>query len=370
MPSVDERYMARVLELAHQGHGTTWPNPMVGAVVVRDGEVLCEGYHRIAGGPHAEVDALSHATTPLDGATLYVNLEPCCHRARTGPCTSAVIDAGISRVVVGTCDPNPAVAGCGVGALREAGVEVVLGVLARESTDLNETYFVSRARQRPHITLKAATDLFGRTSTRTGESQWISGEESRAHAHGVRATVQAIAVGSGTALDDDPRLTARGEGQRSPIRVLFDSQLRVPPDANLFADDGVEVIVYTTQIGFDRPSTTRPTRRAAVVPCGAGPHVDLGWALRDLAQREVVSLLVEGGATLAGAFLDAGLFDRVMRYMAPMAIGGDEAPGPVKGRGVASLADAPRLEFVEQRHLGADVLLVARRPLEVPCSQD
>ena len=370
MPSSDDRYMARALELAREGLGTTWPNPMVGAVVVRDDRILCEGYHRIAGGPHAEVDALARVDGPVDGATLYVNLEPCCHRARTGPCTAAVIEAGITRVVIGTCDPNPEVAGCGVDALREAGIEVVQGVLSREAADLNEVYFVSRARQRPHITLKAATDLFGRTSTRTGESKWISGVDSRAHAHSVRATVQAIAVGSGTALDDDPRLTARGEGQRSPIRVLIDSRLRVPPDANLFADDGVPVIVYTTQPGFDGPVTGRPTDRAAVVRWGAGPRVDLRMAVRDLAQREVVGLLVEGGATLAGAFLDAGLFDRVMRYMAPMAIGGDEAPGPVKGRGVAALADAPRMEFVEQQTLGTDVLLVARRPLEVPCSQD
>ncbi len=370
MVSADERYMARALDLARQGHGTTWPNPMVGALVVRDGDVLCEGYHRVAGGPHAEVDALSRATGSVAGGTLYVNLEPCCHRARTGPCTAAVVESGVARVVVGTCDPNPEVAGCGVTALREAGIEVVQGVLARECTDLNEVYFVSRARQRPHITLKAATDLFGRTATRTGESQWITGEESRAHAHTVRSVAQAIAVGSATALADDPRLTARGESQRPPTRVLFDSQLRVPPTAKIYADDGVPVIVYTTQRGLDHPVAARPTARASVVPCGAGPRVDLGAAVADLTQREVVSLLVEGGATLAGAFLDAGLFDRVLRYMAPLAIGGDEAPGPVRGRGVAELAAAPSLEFVQQLLLGPDVLLVARRPLEVPCSPD
>ena len=370
MSSVDERYMGRALDLALEGHGTTWPNPMVGAVVVRDGHVLCEGYHRVAGGPHAEVAALSQTTASLEGATVYVNLEPCCHRARTGPCTDAVIGAGVARVVIGTCDPNPAVAGCGVNALLDAGIEVTQGVLARECADLNEVYFVSRARGRPHITLKAATDLFGRTSTRTGQSKWISSEASRAHAHTVRSTVQAIAVGSGTALADDPRLTARGESQRSPIRVLFDSRLRVPPDAHLFADDGVPVIVYTTQRGLDRPTKALPAPRAVVVPCGPGPHVDLALAVKDLAQREVIGLLVEGGATLAGAMLDAGLFDRVMRYMAPLAIGGDEAPGPVKGRGVAELAAAPQLEFVLSEPLGPDLLLVARRPLEVPCSQD
>lgn len=370
MVSADERYMARVLDLARNGRGTTWPNPMVGALVVRDGDVLCEGYHRVAGGPHAEVDALSRATGSVQGGTLYVNLEPCCHRARTGPCTDAVVESGVTRVVIGTSDPNPEVAGCGVSALRDAGIEVVQGVLARECTDLNEVYFVSRAHGRPHITLKAATDLFGRTATRTGESQWITGEESRAHAHGVRSTAQAIVVGSGTALADDPRLTARGESGRSPTRILFDSQLRVPPTAKIFADDGVPVIVYTTQTGFDRPETTRPTPRALVVPCGAGPRVNLATAVADLTQREIVSLLVEGGATLAGSFLDAGLFDRVLRYMAPLAIGGDEAPGPVRGRGVAELVAAPALEFVEQRLLGPDVLLVARRPLEVPCSPD
>lgn len=252
-------------------------------------------------------------------------------------------------------------------------MDVVVGVLDRECADLNEIYFAARAGARPHVTLKMATDLFGRTATRTGESQWITGDSAREHVHRLRSRSQAIAVGSGTALADNPRLTARtpdGEPGRSPIRVLFDSQLRVPPDAALFADDGAQVFVYTTTAGL---VNAEPVAGGAVerIACGEGPHVDLAAALADLyARREVIDLLVEGGATLAGALVDAGLYNKVLRYMAPMVIGGDEAPGPLRGRGMAQLADAAELEFVGTRRLGPDLLIEARKPVEVPCSQD
>ena len=369
MPSRDERYMLRVLDLARQGHGTTWPNPMVGSVVVQDDRVLGEGFHRQAGGPHGEVDALARCAEATAGATLYVNLEPCSHHNRTGPCSDAIIAAGIGRVVVGTCDTNPKVAGTGIAALKRAGIDVTCGVLERECTELNVAYFTSRAQGRPHITLKSATDLFGRTSTRTGESKWITGETARRHAHGVRATAQAIAVGSGTALADNPRLTAR-RGGRSPIRVVFDSRLRVPLDAALYAEDGVPVIVYTTEAGLRSPSVGVPDHRADVVACGDDSHVDLASAMENLAAREVVDLLVEGGATFAGALVDAGLFDRVTLYLAPRVIGGDEAPGPLRGRGVDALASTPWLEFLPTERLGSNLLVTARRPLEIPCSQD
>jgi len=366
----DEQLMRRAIELARRGHGTTWPNPMVGALLVRDGQVIGEGYHRFAGGPHAEIDALQQCSVDPAGATLIVTLEPCCHQNRTGPCTQAVIDAGIRRVVIGTLDPNPRVAGCGVAALRGAGIGVTVGVLPASCTELNAVYFTARARQRPHITLKSATDLYGRTATRTGESQWITGEAGRAHAHRMRALTQAIAVGSGTALADNPRLTARGSGGagRSPTRVLFDSRLSVPADFNLFADDGVPVIVYTTARGLESPVSSSPDHRAEVVICGDGPRVDLALAMADLERREVVDLLVEGGATLAGAMVDAGLFDKVMLYIAARVIGGDQAPGPLKGAGVEQLAATPVMEFTEVERLGTDLVLTARRPLEVPCS--
>jgi diaminohydroxyphosphoribosylaminopyrimidine deaminase / 5-amino-6-(5-phosphoribosylamino)uracil reductase len=367
----DELLMRRALELARRGLGTTWPNPMVGAVLVRDGQVIGEGYHRFAGGPHAEIDALQQCSVDPTGATMYVTLEPCCHHARTGPCSRAVIDAGIRRVVVGTLDPNPKVAGCGVTAMRDTGIGVTVGVLPVACTELNAVYFTARARRRPHITLKSATDLYGRTATRTGESQWITGEAGRAHAHRQRSLTQAIAVGSGTALADNPRLTARGGGSahRSPVRVLFDSRLSVPANFNLFADDGVPVLVYTTARGLEAPASGAPDHRAEVVVCGDGPRVDLALAMADLDRREVVDLLVEGGATLAGAMVDAGLFDRVMLYIAARVIGGDEAPGPLKGRGVDQLAATAAMEFTDIERLGTDLVLTARRPLEVPCSR-
>ncbi len=367
----DAVHMRRVLELARRGHGTTWPNPMVGAVVVREGRVLGEGYHRVAGGPHAEADALQGITEDPAGATLYVNLEPCAHHARTGPCADLVARARLGRVVVGTADPNPAVCGAGIARLRAEGIQVDVGVLAAECTALNEIYFTCRRFQRPHVTIKSATDLFGRTSTHRGDSQWITGEEARRHGHRHRATTQAIAVGSGTALADDPRLTARlaGEGRRSPMRILFDSRLALPPGANLFADDGVPVVVFTTEPGLAAPAAGRPPVHVDVVACGSGPRVDLVAALAELHRREVVALLVEGGATLAGALVDAGLFDTVVRYLAPRVIGGDRAPGPLRGDGVAWLRDTPTLEFAGVESVGPDLVITARRPLEIPCSQ-
>lgn len=367
----DSVHMRRALELARRGHGTTWPNPMVGAVVVRDGQVLGEGYHKVAGGPHAEVDALRQVGGDPAGATLYVNLEPCSHHARTGPCAELVGRAGLGRVVIGTLDPNPEVAGRGAAMLRDAGIQVDAGVLASECTSLNEAYFTGRRYGRPHITLKSATDLFGRTSTRRGDSQWITGEDARRHGHRHRELTQAIAVGSGTALADDPRLTARltGADRRSPDRVVFDSRLAVPPDANLFADDGIPVWVLTTDAGLSAPMAGSPPAHVTVIPCGPGPRVDLRLAMAELYRREVVSLLVEGGATLAGALVDLELFDKVVRYMAPRVIGGDVAPGPLRGDGVEWLRDTPVLEFVSVETAGTDLVITARRPLEMPCSQ-
>jgi len=371
MTSADEHHMRRALELARRGHGTTWPNPMVGSVVVRGERVLGEGYHHSAGGPHGEVAALDACTEDPAGATLFATLEPCSHHNRTGPCTQAILSARIARVVVGTMDPNPRVAGTGVRQLRDAGVQVRTGVMARECTDLNEVYFTSRYEGRPHVTLKLATDLFGRTATHTGESQWITGELARAHVHRQRAVAPAIAVGSGTALADDPRLTARvpGGAARQPTRVLLDSQLRIPPAARLFADDGVAVIVYHTDAA-PRSALAALPGHVEVVPCGPGPRVDLGRALDDLLRREIVGLLVEGGATLAGALTDAGWVDRVLRYLAPRVIGGDRAPGPLRGDGVERLADARVMAFHDVRRLGNDLLIEARRPLEIPCLPD
>lgn len=367
----DAVQMRRALELARRGRGTTWPNPMVGAVVVRDGRVVGEGYHRIAGGPHAEVEALQAVDGDPAGATLVVNLEPCSHHARTGPCAELVADARLRRVVIGTLDPNPEVRGRGAAVLRDAGIEVTVGSLAGECTALNEVYFTGRRFGRPHITIKSATDLFGRTSTRAGDSQWITGEEARRHGHEHRAVTQAIAVGSGTVLADDCRLTARmvSGDSPSPIRVLFDSRLRVPAGARLFADDGVQVLVYATEPAIAADAAGRLPGHIEVIPCGSGPRVDLAAAMADLYAREVVAVLVEGGATLAGALVDAGLFDVVVRYVAARVIGGDVAPGPLRGNGVEWLRDTPTLEFVSVVPLGPDLVITARRPLEVPCSQ-
>ncbi len=348
-----ERWMERCLTLARQAEGRTAPNPMVGAVVVAGDRVVGEGWHARAGAPHAEVVALEQAGERARGATIYVNLEPCSHHGRTPPCTEAILRAGVARVVVGMGDPDPRVDGRGVARLREAGLEVLVGVSQDDCLELNRAFVTAKTHARPLVALKAGATLDGRIATVGGESQWITGPAAREHVHGLRDRYDAILVGSGTALADDPRLSCRIEGGRDPVPVLLDARLRVPHTARMFSSPA-GALVYTAQPPpDDHPATV------VRVPGAAGGGVELSAVLEHLLERGVHSLLVEGGGQIHRAFLQAGWVDRVLLYLAPRILAG--GPGWVAGPGIEALADSFALELVEVTHLAPDLLLELRR---------
>ena len=359
---VFEPAMRRALELARRGEGRVEPNPMVGAVVVaEDGTRLAEGWHDRFGGAHAEVMAIEAAGEAARGATLVVTLEPCSHTGKTPPCTGAIERAGIRRVVVGCRDPNPAAAG-GLELLHKAGVEVVAGLLETEARQLIAPFATLVAAGRPWVIAKWAMTLDGRIATASGESQWISSESSREIVHALRGRVDAILVGIGTALTDDPLLTARPPGPRQPLRVVLDSTARLPLESNL-----VRTARETPLLVAVGPEAD-PSRESALAAAGceiwkspqAGRQGLLVGLLAELARREVTNLLVEGGATVLGGLLDARLIDEVWCFIAATLVGG-EAPAAIGGRGISRLAEAARLEVTSIERPGGDLLVRCRR---------
>ncbi|RME41506.1 MAG: bifunctional diaminohydroxyphosphoribosylaminopyrimidine deaminase/5-amino-6-(5-phosphoribosylamino)uracil reductase RibD [Deltaproteobacteria bacterium] len=362
MSSSDSHMMRRALDLARLGEGRTRPNPPVGAVVVRDGEVVGEGWHQRAGMPHAEIEALLAAGERARGATVYVTLEPCSHTGRTGPCARALIDAGVQRVVVGAIDPNPKVSGRGVALLREAGIEVVTGVLEQECSWLIGPFRRAVLDGRPLVTLKAAITLDGATATSRGESQWISCEQSRADVHSLRDRVDAIMVGVGTVLRDNPRLNTRlpgGEGQ-DPVRVVVDSRLRTPPDAAMLTmQSEAPTLIATT------PNAPADKRRelekagAEILVCDEieGQGVDLAGLLEELGRRDLMHLLLEGGASLNHSMLAHHLVDRLRLYVAPKLFGGSDARGLFSGSDVGFIRAAHKARFHQVRTLGTDLVV-------------
>jgi diaminohydroxyphosphoribosylaminopyrimidine deaminase / 5-amino-6-(5-phosphoribosylamino)uracil reductase len=358
--TADEIYMREALGLARRGAGATSPNPMVGAVIVAEGHIVGRAYHPRPGEPHAEALALRQAAAKARGGTLYVTLEPCAHWGRTPPCTEAIIEAGVRRVVAAMRDPDARVSGRGLRRLSEAGIETCVGVAESEARDLNEAYITHRTTGLPLVTAKWAMTLDGRIATRTGESRWISGEASRALVHHLRATTDAILVGIGTVLRDDPALTAREPGARNPQRIVLDSRLRIPPDARVLARDGTRVVVVTTHHADSEARRVLEARGVEVhVQDGGEDRVDLPALLSELGGRGVLSLLVEGGGTVHGAFMDAGLVDKVMIVIGPTIVGGP-APGPVAGRGVDAMSGARRLERMSVRTVDRDVVIEGR----------
>ena len=351
--------LRRALRLAWRGRHRTSPNPMVGCVVLAGERIVGEGWHRQVGGPHAEVEALRAAGDEARGATLCVTLEPCAHHGRTPPCADAVIAAGVRRVVAGLSDPDPRVAGQGLARLRSAGLEVSWGHLADEGVRLNWRYLVSRLRGRPAVTLKWAMSLDGRIATRAGESRWISGPESRRWALDLRELHDAILVGSGTVLADDPLLTRRlGRAQGPILRVVLDRRLRVPPGARLFAEPGPVLIYTQLGPGDGAEATSRGGELEAVGAQLVGlPVVDPAAVLADLGRRGVASVLVEGGGEVLAAFVEAGLFERVEAAVAPLLVGGTAAPSPLGGLGPERLDAALRLDPPRLVRRGGDLLL-------------
>jgi diaminohydroxyphosphoribosylaminopyrimidine deaminase/5-amino-6-(5-phosphoribosylamino)uracil reductase len=329
----------------------------VGAVLVRDGKIVGSGWHRQVGGPHAEVEALREAGERARGATLYVTLEPCSHHGRTPPCADAVIAAGVARVVACHRDPNPRVSGRGFARLRDAGIAVESGFLVEEAVRLNLPFLIAATLGRPAVTLKWAMSLDGRIATATGESQWISSPEGRRWALALREEHDAILVGSGTLLADDPRLDRRlGLAVGPNVRVVLDRRLRTPPEARLLTVAG-PVLIYTQSDDRERIGALS-ARGAEVVVL---PAVEPGVVLDDLHRRGLQSVLVEGGGEVLASFVASGCYDRVMVDCAPLLIGGQRAPGPLGGEGFAELDKAARLEGFETRREGGDVILTAYR---------
>jgi diaminohydroxyphosphoribosylaminopyrimidine deaminase / 5-amino-6-(5-phosphoribosylamino)uracil reductase len=361
----DRVHLARAIDLARRGIGRTSPNPNVGAVVTRDGEVVGEGWHEFHGGPHAEVNALDAAGEAARGATLYVSLEPCCHHGRTPPCTDAILAAGVARVVVASDDPTEKAAGRGLGILRDEGVEVAVaeGELAARARLVNQAFRKHARTGRPWVLFKSAMTLDGKVATPTGDSKWISGEASRHRAHEWRASVDAVAVGVGTALTDDPQLTARIEGvTRQPRRVVFDSTARLPLTSQLVkaAPDVPLTVVVSRAAPRQEVDALEAAGADIIVATGENEQARVRSALVALGDREVTAILLEGGPHLAGAFFDAGEIDEVRLFLAPLLVGGRTARDPMEGGGVEKIADATRALTLECEHVGEDILVSAR----------
>lgn len=357
---MDQRYMKLALKLAARARGRTSPNPLVGAVIVKDGNIVGRGFHQKAGTPHAEIHALKEAGPEARGATLYVTLEPCCHYGRTGPCSEAVIQAGIARTVVAMADPNPLVAGKGLKRLEDAGISVTLGVMEEEARKLNEVFLKYIETRLPFVVAKAAVSLDGKIATRSGKSRWITGPEARAYGHRLRDRYDAILVGIGTILADDPLLTARLPGRRSrdPVRIVLDSRGRTPPDARVLNQQSgaPAIIAVTEEAPLERLAALRDAG-AEIVVVNEGPRIDLLALMKLLGAREITSVLIEGGAAVHGSALEAGIVDKAVWFIAPKIIGGSEAPGPVGGFGVDDPNDAAQLDRLKVRRLGKDFCL-------------
>ena len=378
-----EEYMRRALELARLGEGHVSPNPMVGCVVVKDDRVIAEGYHEKVGEFHAERNALLHSTEDPAGADLYVTLEPCCHYGRTPPCTEIIIEKGIRRVFVAALDVNPLVAGKGVRILQDAGIDVEVGLLEDEAKKLNEVFYHFFETRRPFVAMKYAMTLDGKIACYTGDSQWITGPKARAFVHGLRKKYSSILVGITTALKDDPMLNCRTEEGVDPVRLVADSQLRLPTDSQLAqtAKD-IPTWVFTTE---ETLQTAKGRERADalnrlgvdVIPCGyAGStdhhsRIDIPHLLDILAERDIDSVLVEGGGTVNASFLEAGLVDRVYAFLGPKLVGGEESRSPVEGNGVPRMEAAVELKDIELQHFDDDIMITGRvKKGDASCSQD
>jgi len=363
-PPPSETLMRLALAEAEKGRGRTRPNPNVGAVIAHGDTVVTTGFTAPAGGPHAEASALAAAGERARGADIYVTLEPCNHYGRTPPCSEAIIKAGIARVITGVVDPNRDVRGGGIARLQEAGVEVVFGFLAKECEETNRAWKYFIEHHTPWVIAKMAQSLDGRVATRTGKSQWITGEESRALGHKLRDTSDAILVGVGTVLADNPALTTRREGGRDPVRVIVDTHARTPIDAQV-----VELAKTSTAPTWIAVGERADAARVSALEdhgvkvlhvAERDGHVDLQALAPALAKLDIVSLLVEGGPGMLGGFADAGLINDVVAFIAPMIIGGNTARSTVAGHGIDELTQALRLDDVRIEHAGADIVVRGR----------
>lgn len=354
----DETYMKLALDMAANAKGQTGINPVVGCVVVSGGRIVGLGAHLKRGEGHAEVHALAMAGDNAEGATVYVTLEPCSHHGRTPPCCERIIEAKASRVVVACLDPNPLVAGRGVARLREEGIEVEVGLLGEASRRMNETFNKFITTGLPFVTMKTAMTLDGKIAARTGDSRYVSGPESRAAVHTLRHQHMAIMIGVQTALADDPELTTRlSVPALHPVRIVVDSRLRLSPQARLVQDGLSPVIVLTVEGSNPVRRTELATLGVEVIDCGAGEKVDLRVALKKLGEREIASILLEGGGVLNGAMLEAGLLDKVILFVAPKLIGGAASPEAFTFGGFNKMSEAIELADLNAERIGSDICI-------------
>ena len=356
----DKKYMQRALDLAQQAKGDTSPNPLVGAVIVKEDQIIAEGYHHQAGGNHAEINALQDADEEVVGATMYVNLEPCTHFGKTPPCSNAIIEAGLDKVIIAMKDPNPKISGAGVEKLQEAGIEVEVGLLEEKAKELNEVFIKYITTDLPFVILKNAMTLDGKIATKTGDSKWISGSESREIVHRLRDQVDAILVGSGTVLSDNPRLTTRlPDGGTDPTRIILDSDLDIPLEANVINQESdAATIIVTTNHAEQSKKEELISRGVKILELGTTRKIDLKTLLKELAHEEITSLLVEGGSEINSSFWEAELVDKIYYFIAPKIIGGTESVPVVGGSGVKEVKNGIKIIDKEIKQVGEDLLIV------------
>ena len=356
----DRDYMLRAIELAKGGLGWTSPNPLVGAVIVKNGRIIGEGYHERCGKLHAERNAIVSLTESAEGATLYVTLEPCCHYGKTPPCTEAILEQKIARVVIGSRDPNPLVAGKGAAILRAAGVRVEEDFMREECDALNPVFFHYITKKTPYVVMKYAMTLDGKIAAHTGDSRWVTGEAARRHVHETRNRLSGIMVGVGTVLADDPLLTCRIDGGRNPVRIVCDSHARTPLGSQL-VQTANEIPTYVAVTARSERTAALEEKGVRILVCGeTDGHVDLTDLMQQLGSAGINGILLEGGSSLAFSALKAGIVHRVQAYIAPKLIGGADAKSPVGGEGLAKMADALALKNVRSTPLGEDFLIEGR----------
>ena len=361
----DQNYMLQAIQLAKQGEGWTNPNPMVGAVIVKNGRIIGKGYHKKCGELHAERNAIASLTESAEGATIYVTLEPCCHYGKTPPCTEAIIEQKIKRVVIGSRDPNPKVSGKGIKMLQEAGIEVIEDFMREECDRLNPVFFHYITTKTPYVVMKYAMTLDGKIAAVTGDSRWVTGEAARSYVHALRKRYTGIMAGIGTVMADDPLLNCRTEAGVDPVRIICDSCLRIPLDSQLVKTAGkIPLIVAGVPA---RWTEVQQEKEKALLAAGVTvlhspgeKTVDLPWLMRELGTRDIDGILLEGGGELNGAALEAGIVQKVYAFIAPKLIGGTGAKGPVGGKGLEKMCEARALTDIEIQQLGQDICISGR----------
>lgn len=358
---MDQQYMRRAIELAQKGEGYTKPNPLVGAVIVKDNKIIGEGYHQFYGGPHAEINAFRNALEDVKGGKMYVTLEPCSHYGKTPPCALAIVESGIKEVVIGMKDPNPLVAGRGIRILEEAGIKVTCEVLEEEVKELNEIFIKYISTKLPFVIMKTAMTLDGKIAAHTGDSKWITNELSRKYVHKIRNKVSAIMVGIGTVLADDPMLTTRLEDKEGadPIRVIIDSNGRIPLEAKVLNIDSEAktIIAVTEKASKEKIKKIESKGAEVLIIPEKNNKVDLKYLMKELGERDIDSILLEGGSTLNYSALNEGIVDKVISFIAPKIIGGEKAKTPVGGEGREYMKDAIALENIKVLRFGEDVVI-------------